>query len=174
MRLGALGAFGLLLGAAACDGGLQPDPICGRGFVGACGTAQFAGALPDSTDAVFVVAFRTLPQTCADLLALPPTFLPFPPFALPRPYSDSVTYELPLPADRYEWVVAVWKKQGSVTFSTADTAIFRVAGDYRNPADTAQRGVVTVPTGGAVGNVDFVVDFGNLRTVPSYVACAAR
>ncbi|HEV8265859.1 MAG TPA: hypothetical protein VGQ06_13000 [Gemmatimonadales bacterium] len=174
MRLGALGAFGVLLGAAACDGGLEPDPVCGRGFVGACGTAHYADTLPDSTDAIFVVAFPTFPQRCADLLAFPPTFRPFPPFALPRPYSDSAAYALPLPADRYEWVVAVWKKQGSVTFSTADTALFRVAGDYRDPADTAQRGVVTVPTGAAVGDIDFVVDFGNLRPVSSYVACASR
>jgi len=39
----------------------------------------------------------------------------------------------------------------------------RVAGYYRNPADTTQPGVVTVPNGAAAGGLDFTADFDNLR-----------
>lgn len=159
------------LAAFACDGGLKPEPICGSGFVGACGMAHYTGTPPASTDAVFLVAFPTYPDSCTDLLRLPPTFRPFPPFELSPPFSDSATYGLPLSPDRYEWIVAVWKDTGAITFTIADTTKFRVAGQYRDPADTTQAGVVTVPSGGAVGDVDFVVDFGNLRPVSDFVAC---
>jgi hypothetical protein len=174
MRLGSLAAVALLVAAAACDGGLQPVPVCARTLVGACGTATFLDTLPDSTDAVFIVAFPTFPQHCDELLTLPPRFRPFPPDELPQPYVDSTTYQLELPPDRYEWVVAVWKKVGTPTLSRQDTAMFRVAGDYRDPADTTQRGVVTIPSGGAVGDVNVRVDFGNLRTVDSFVPCTAQ
>jgi len=159
------------LAAFACDGGLEPQPICGSGFVGACGTAHYTGTPPATTDAVFLVAFPTYPTSCDELLTLPPRFRPFPPFELPLPYIDSAGYGLPLSPDRYEWVVAVWKDTGAITFTIADTAIFRVAGDYRNPADPSQRGAVTVPSGGAIGDVNVVVDFDNLRPVPDVVAC---
>jgi hypothetical protein len=174
MRLGSLAAVAGLVAAAACDGGLQPVPVCSRNLVGACGTARFVDTLPDQTDAVFIVAFPTFPTHCDDLLTFPPTFRPFPPNALPRPYVDSTIYELELPPDQYAWVVAVWKKVGNVTLSRADTAIFRVAGDYRDPSDTTQRGAITVPSGGAVGDVHVRVDFGNLRTVDSFVPCTAQ
>lgn len=163
-----------LAAGAACDQGLEPEPICAPGLVGICGIARFTGTTPDSTEAVFLVAFPTYPQTCADLLALPPKFRPFPPVPLPGPYVDSVVYDVALAPDTYAWVVAVWKKQGPVTFQIADTALFRVAGDYRNPTDTTQRGVVTVPSGGVAGDVDLRVDLGNLHPVSDYVTCAAR
>jgi hypothetical protein len=159
------------LAAFACDGGLEPEPICGSGFVGACGMARFSGTPPATTDAVYLVAFPTFPDSCADLLVFPPKFRPFPPFELPSPYPDSVAYGLEIAPDRYEWVVAVWKDTGTVTFTVADTAIFRVAGYYRDPADTTQPGVVTVPNGGGVGDVNVAVDFDNRRPVSDYVAC---
>jgi len=162
------------LAAFACDGGLEPEPICGSGFIGACGTAHYTGTPPATTDAVFLVAFPTYPTSCSELLTFPPRFRPFPPFELPLPYVDSASYGLPLSPDRYEWIVAVWKDTGAITFTVADTTKFRVAGQYRDPADTTRAGVVTVPSGGAVGGVDVVVDFDTLRSlrpVSDYVAC---
>lgn len=155
---------------AACDGGLEPEAVptsCPAGFVGVCGTIRFRGAIPDSTDNVFVVAYQTFPQTCNDLF----TFRPFPPPAVP--FTDSTAfYTLPLPDGRYEWVLAVWKKLGSLTFSVADTALLREAGHYRDPADTTRPGVVVVSGTGA-DSVDFRVEFDSLRSVSSYfVSCA--
>src|SRR6266496_2463586 len=51
----------------AC-GGLEPEPICAPNLVGLCGTLRFRGTVPDSTDAVFIAAYLTLPQTCSDLI----------------------------------------------------------------------------------------------------------
>jgi hypothetical protein len=67
--------------------------------------------------------------------------------------------------------VAVWKKIGNLTLSPADTALLRVAGYYRNPADTSQPGVVTVPAAAAAGDIDFVADFDNLRPATDFVTC---
>ena len=53
---------------AACGGGLQPEPICAPSLVGLCGTVRFRGAIPDSTDNVFIAAYVTFPQSCADLI----------------------------------------------------------------------------------------------------------
>ncbi|MGH7607902.1 MAG: hypothetical protein ACREME_11240, partial [Gemmatimonadales bacterium] len=104
----------VLLGAATagCDGGLAPEPICASGLVGICGTLRFSGTIPDSTDNVFVVAYATFPQTCDDLFDFQPLFPPA------VPYTDSVAaYSVPLPSGRYAWVLAVWKKQGMLTFT---------------------------------------------------------
>jgi len=154
-----------LAAALACDAGLEPEPVCARGLVGVCGTAHYTGTPPAETEAVFVVAFHTYPQSCADLLALPPNFQPFPPPPLPRPYADSAAYSVPLTAGRYEWFVAVWKKPGTPTFTTNDTSLFRVAGQYP--------GVVTVPPGGAISGIDIVVAFDSLRPVTDFVTCTA-
>lgn len=153
---------------AACDGGLEPEPICAGGLVGICGTLRFSGAIPESTDNVFVVAYPTFPQSCDDLFTFQP---PFPPAV---PYTDSVAaYSVALPAGRYEWVLAVWKKEGTPTFSPADTALLREAGHFRDPADTTRPGAVTVPAGGAAGTIDFRVRFDSLRPVSHYFTCAA-
>jgi hypothetical protein len=156
-----------LAAVLACDAGLEPEPICPRGLVGLCGTLHFRGAIPDSTAAVAVVAYATFPQSCNDLF----TFQPLIPPSVP--YADSVAaYSLPLPPGRYEWVLAVWRKTyPPLTLTVADTAVLREAGHFRNPADTSQPGVVTVPNGGFTGGVDFVVDFDNLRPVSYYFRC---
>jgi hypothetical protein len=153
----------VLAAALACDAGLEPEPVCARGLIGVCGTAHYAATPPAETEAVYIVAFPTYPRTCAELLALPPRFQPFPPAPLPQPYVDSAAYGVPLPAGRYEWLVAVWKKPGSPSFTTSDTALFRVAGEYP--------GVVTVPAGGAAADIDVVVAFDNLRPVTDFVTC---
>jgi len=167
--------FGLaalaVVAALACDGGLQPQPIpteCPAGFVGVCGTVQLKGAIPDSTDGVFVIAYRTFPQTCDEI----PDFVPFPP---PRiPLGDTVaTYTLPLPDGRYEWIVAAWKKIGTLTLTVADTALLREAGFYRDPPGSSTPGAITV-SGTGVDSVDFVVDLDNLHPITDYLTCTVR
>src|SRR6266852_2077861 len=59
----------------ACDEGLKPQTVCPSSFQGICGTVTFRGALPESTDVVYVVAYATFPQTQNDLF----TFQPVPP-----------------------------------------------------------------------------------------------
>lgn len=158
-----------LAALAACDRGLEPEPICVRGFVGVCGTLHFRGTIPPNTDNVFVAAYATFPKTCDDLIANRQPFLPG-----SVPYTDSVApYSVPLLPGTYQWVLAIWKKVGSLTLTRADTALLRVAGYYRNPAD-ASPGVVTVPSGGAAGDIDFVVDFDRLRPATNYVTCTAQ
>ncbi|MGH7531097.1 MAG: hypothetical protein ACREMN_11995 [Gemmatimonadales bacterium] len=159
----ALGAAGT---SAACDGGLAPEPVCARDLIGICGTLRIRGTIPDSTDDLVVVAYPTFPQTCEDLFTFQP---PFPPSV---PYTDSlVPYSLPLQPGSYEWVLAVWKKQGMLTFTVADTALLREAGHYRDPVDTMVPGVVTVPPGAAAGGVDFTVDFDAMHPVSDYFTC---
>ena len=153
---------------AACDGGLQPEPICASTLVGVCGTLRFRGTIPDSTDNVFIAAYATFPQTCTDLINNRRPLIPG-----SVPYTDSVAaYSVPLDPGTYPWLVAVWKKVGALTLSPADTALLRVAGYYRNPADTTQPGAVTVPAGAAAGDVDFTADFDNLRPATDFVSCS--
>jgi hypothetical protein len=147
-----------------CNDGLQPTPICPPDFVGVCGHITFRGTVPDSTDAMYLVAYSVFPQSAADLFS----FKPFPPatLALPPAGDSVVAYSLPLPSDQYQWVLAVWKKVG--TLNPSDTAsadsLLRAAGYYRDPADTTKPGTVTVG-GGGTAHIDFVVDFGNMHTV---------
>jgi hypothetical protein len=160
----------VLAAALACDAGLEPEPVCARGLIGVCGTIRFSGTIPDSTDNVFVAAYATSPVTCNDLIFGRQPFIPS-----SVPYTDSVTpYSISLPANNYEWVLAVWKKVGTLTLSAQDTAILRVAGYYRDPADSTRRGAVTVPASAAVGDVDFRVNFDSLRPATDFVTCAAR
>lgn len=162
--------FLLAVLAAACGGGLEPERICPPSLVGLCGTLRFRGAIPDSTDNVFVAAYVTFPQTCTDLINNRQPFIPG-----SVPYTDSIAqYSVELPPGTYHWVLAVWKKVGTLTLTAADTALLRVAGYYRNPADTTQVGVVTIPTGGTAGNIDFFVALDNLRPATDFVTCTAQ
>jgi hypothetical protein len=166
-RAGAAIAVAGIVMAAACDGGLQPEPVCAPGLVGICGTLRFRGAIPDSTDNVFLAAYLTMPQTCDELIQARRPLLP------PAvPYTDSTAaYSVPLESGAYAWVLAVWKKQGSLTLTAADTALLRVAGFYRAAPDSTQPGTVTVPAGGAAGAVDFRVEFDSLRPATDFVTC---
>ncbi|HTI04595.1 MAG TPA: hypothetical protein VL549_04725 [Gemmatimonadales bacterium] len=167
MRLGAVIVLGLGL---ACGGGLQPEPICAKSLVGVCGTVRFRGTIPDSTDNVFIAAYATFPQTCTDLIDNRRPIIPG-----SVPYTDSLAaYSVELPPDTYHWVLAVWKKVGALKLSPADTAILRVAGYYRSPADSTQPGVVTVPLGASIGDVDFAVNFDSLRPATDFVTCTAQ
>ena len=156
--------------ALACGGGLQPEPICARSLVGVCGTVRFRGTIPDSTDNVFIAAYVTFPQSCTDLINNRRPVIPG-----SVPYTDSIAdYSVALAPDTYHWVVAVWKKVGTLQLSPADTAILRVAGYYRDPADSSRPGSVVVPSGAAVGDVNFVVDFDSLRPATDFVTCTAQ
>ena len=162
-----------VLAALACDGGLAPVAAtggCPSGFVGACGTVTFHGAVPDSTQVVYVVAYASFPQTTTDLL----TFAPLAPPTLDLPGGPgdtTATYRLPLPAGRYEWILAVWKKVGVLSLTNADS-LLREAGYYRNPANPTLPGAVDI-TGG-VDSLDFVVDFNNMHAISFYFPPAAR
>ena len=139
-------AFACILATAfACDGGLEPalqPTTCPANFQGVCGTVTFHGALPESTDVVYVVAYARFPQSQAELFTFQPAIPPQ--LHLPDSTADTLRfYTLPLTAGRYEWVLGVWKKQGTLTFTNADT-LLREAGYYRNPADTSQRGAVNI------------------------------
>lgn len=153
------------LGALACDGGLQPanDP-CPTGI---CGTITITGTVPDSTDGVFVLAYRTFPLTCDDISGFEP--LPPPEISLT---GTTATYTLAIPEERYEWIVAAWKKVGAFTFTAADTVILREAGFYRDPANPSLPGAVTA-SGGTDG-IDFAVDLDNLHPITDYLTCAVR
>jgi hypothetical protein len=155
---------------AACGGGLEPEPVCAPTLVGACGRLQFRGTIPDSTDNVFIAAYLTFPQTCSELITNRRPVIPG-----SVPYTGSAaTYSVELQPGTYHWLLAVWKKVGNLTLSNADTALLRVAGYYRNPADTTQPGVVTVPTGARADSINFVVNFDNLRPATDFVTCTAQ
>ncbi len=157
-----------LVAAAGCNEGLSPTPACPGGFVGICGTATVRGTLPDSTQGLFIVAYTTFPESIQALL----TFQPLPPPAvLPPPSGDSTLfYTLPLPSGRYEWVLAVWQKQGTLKpdFSNADS-LFREAGFYKDAGDTTSHGSgIVVVDGTATDSIDFVIDFGDMHRICTY------
>lgn len=164
----------LLLGCTiTCDGGLQPvleSGACPSGFTGACGTVTFRGAIPDSTDVVYVVAYQQFPQSSGDLLFFQPT--PPPALALPSgPGDTTASYQLPLPPGQYEWILAVWKKVGQLSLTNADT-LLREAGFYRDPSNPSQPGVLDVVT--HRDSIDFVVDFDNMHPVSFYFPSVRR
>jgi len=146
--------------ALACNQGLEPSlagGVCPPDHVGICGSVKIRGAIPESTEYVLVVAFEEFPQSAGDLFS-------FRPDAPPKlALGDTVaSYRLPLPAGRYEWILAVWKKVGVITPMNADT-LLREAGFYRDPNDPDVAGVVDVS--GGQSNVDFVVDFTDMHPV---------
>lgn len=150
--------------ALACDGGLAPQPVCPPGFIGVCGTVTFRGALPDSTDVVYIVAYATFPTTQNDLFTFQPSS---PPKLLLDSAARAVpqSYTLQLPPGTYQWVLAAWKKQGALSPQNADS-LLREAGFYRDPTDTTKAGVIIVS--GTTTRVDFLVDFTNMHPVSYY------
>jgi hypothetical protein len=170
-RIAVVGMVAASVGGAC--GGLEPEsipPICAPSLVGLCGTVRFRGTIPDSTNNVFIAAYITLPQTCTDLINNRRPVIPG-----SVPYTDSAAaYSVALSPGTYQWVLAVWKKVGTLTLSPADTALLRVAGYYRSLTDSTQPGLVTVPTGPAVRDIDFVVNFDSLRPATDFVTCTAQ
>ena len=170
-----IAVVGMVVGGVtvACNGGLEPEsipPICAPSLVGLCGTVRFRGTIPDSTDNVFIAAYLNFPQTCTELINNRRPVIPG-----SVPYRDSAAaYSVALSPGTYQWVLAVWKKMGTLTLSPSDTALLRVAGYYRSPTDSTQRGVVTVPSGPALRDIDFVVNFDSLRPATDFVTCTAQ
>jgi hypothetical protein len=150
----------LVLALLACNDGLHPVPApttCPQGFTGICGHVTFQGTLPDSTQAVYVVAYHTFPQSRDSLFTFQPSLI----LLQKLPLDSTIAfYTVPLSSGRYEWVVAVWVKQG-FTLANADSTL-REAGYYRDPADTTLPGVVNVYTQGT-DSIDFVIDFDHMN-----------
>src|SRR3989454_145593 len=115
---------------AACHEGLQPTPTCPPGFVGICGLVTVLVPLPDSlkdtTEAVFIVAYKSFPTAPESLF----NFLPLPPPTVPTSPS-TYPYSLKVPNGRYEWVLAVWKRKGTLTTQSADS-LLREVGFYKD------------------------------------------
>lgn len=154
---------------AGCGGGLEPEPASTACPSGICGTVRFRGAVPDSTDYVRVVVYRTLPTTPGELIL-------FAGFSDPLPLGvDSAFYtccvSLLSPAT-YAWVLVVWKKLGTLDFATAP-ALLREIGSYRDPADTSLLGSVTVPSTGGAPRIDIIADFGKMRSISDFFPPAA-
>jgi hypothetical protein len=156
--------------ALACNEGLTPHATCPPDFEGICGTVTFRGMPPESTDVVYVVAYATFPQSLNDLFS-------FSPASPPTLVLDSAsraspqTYTLPIPNGSYAWVLAAWKKQGTLSPQTADS-LLREAGYYRDPADTSLPGTVVV--NGRTTGIDFVIDFTNMHPVSFYFPPLSR
>jgi hypothetical protein len=139
---------------------------CPRGLVGICGTVTFRGRVPDSTAGVYVVAYPRFPTGLTALL----TFVPLVPQALPLSGDSTTFYSVPLPNGRYEWVVAAWRKQGTLAldYSNADS-LFREAGFYRDGIDTTAHGsgIVTV-NGTGTDSINVIVDFNTMHPISYY------
>src|SRR2546427_2165767 len=156
MSLRVCGAAAVVVAATlACNKGLEPAlarTSCPEGLVGGCGTVSFFGPPRDSTAKVFIVAFDTSPKSQNDLFKFKPQ--PTPP-NLPLGGAPFF-YTLPVPAGRYEWVLAVWQKQGTLTPTNADTML-RETGFYRDKADPTKPGGVVAPGGTRRDSSGFLV-----------------
>ena len=155
--------------ATGCNGGLQQiaaPTTCPTGLVGICGTVTFRGPIPDSTAGVYIVAYPTFPRGPNDLLR----FVPVLPQSLPLP-GDSITFfAVSIPNGRYEWVLAAWRKQGTLLpdFSNADS-LFREAGFYRDGADTTVHGTgIVVVNGTGTDSINVIVDFTTMHPISYY------
>jgi hypothetical protein len=150
--------------ALACNEGLMPGPTCPSDYQGICGTVTFRGALPESTDVVYVVAYAAFPRSVNDLFSFRPT-------SPPLLHLDSAAcakpqlYALPLANGTYQWVLAAWKKQGTLSLQNADS-LLREAGYFHDAADTTHPGGVVV--NGRTTGIDFVVDFTAMHPVSFY------
>src|SRR6266702_1744276 len=92
---------------------------------------------------------------------------PFPPPTVPT-NNSTYAYTLQVPSGRYEWVLAVWKKKGTLTTQSADS-LLREVGFYRDDGDTTTHGsgIVTVD-GAAADSIDFAIDFNNMHRICTY------
>jgi hypothetical protein len=150
----------LVAATLACNGGLQPTPAT----PGIGGTVTYRGAVPDSTQAVYVVAYHTFPHSRDSLFTFQPPVQSLQQLPLG---VGAAPYSIPVESGRYAWVVAVWVKRG-FTLANADSTL-RETGYYRDPADTTRPGVVNVLTQPA-SSIDFVIDFGHMRPPCRYYA----
>jgi len=168
MRLAVATAL-LLPFALGCDGGLKPEIASTYCSTGICGTIQFRGAVPDSTEWVRVVVYPSIPTATDQLLT-------FAGFSDVLPLGvDSAFYSCciaPLAPGQYGWVLVVWKKLGALNVTTAPD-LLREVGAYQDPADTTRFGTVIVPGGGGIGRIDIIADFGKMRSIADFFPPAA-
>ncbi|HKW39770.1 MAG TPA: hypothetical protein VJN39_00850 [Gemmatimonadales bacterium] len=146
----ALAAFAAVV--LACNDGLHPITCSGI-----CGTVTFSGTAPESTQAVYIVAYHTFPHSRDSLFNFRPplgALQPLPLGGLPT------FYDIPVEPGRYEWVLAVRVQQG-FNVGNADSTL-REAGYYRDPTDTTQPGVVVVASAPA-DSINFLVDFAHMH-----------
>ena len=147
---------------AACNEGLQPTPLCPKSSPKICGIVTFQGTAPGNTDAVYIVAYQTFPQSKNDLFNFQPPLAELRKLPLDR---ASTAYSVAVPKGRYAWVLAAWVDT-AFTLATADTTL-REAGFYRDAVDPTQPGVVIV-NDTATESIDFVIDFGNMHRMCEY------
>lgn len=156
-----LAATALGIAVLACNGGLEPITRCAP-VAQICGSLTFRGTVPDSTEWVRVVAYRIMPTTRTELFT-------FSGPSDPLPYRNpSAEYRLPLSPGTYAWVLAVWKKLGTLAPDGSNAEdLLREAGSYLDPADPTRFGPVTVPASGKTG-INIVVDFDNMHRVSDF------
>ena len=154
--------------ALACDGGLKPEPAFANCPSGICGTVHFRGVVPESTQWVRVVVYANIPTSVTQLTS-------FAGFSDVLPLgADSAFYSCcltSLPPGTYRWVLIVWQKVGALSQVTAPD-LLREVGAYQDPADTTQFGTVVVQSGGGVGGVDMVADYGKMRSISDFFPAA--
>jgi hypothetical protein len=142
-----------VIGVAAlggCPSGIEPVPFQGIG-----GTISFVGDVPDNTDWVRLIVYRSTPQDSAD-------FLGFVAFTDTLPLARTNTpYLLGLEAEEYGWLPLVWKEKDA----DLSAGSLRVLGWYTaggGPFDPPAS--VTVESGKETDEVDLVGDFDNMLT----------
>ena len=142
-------AIGLAL-LLACSDGIEPVP-----FQGISGQVTFLGEVPDSTEWVRLVIYRTLPEDSLQLLNFAAFSDTFP---LARPSSP---YLMQLQAGDYAWLPIVWKKRDV----PLGAAALRVMGWYSvsgAPFDSVQ--AVTVESEAETGEINLIGDFRTMLT----------
>ncbi|HSG81375.1 MAG TPA: hypothetical protein VLC48_03920 [Gemmatimonadota bacterium] len=144
-----LPALGLAL-CLACSDGIEPVP-----FQGISGQVTFLGEVPDSTEWVRLVIYRTLPRDSLQLLS----FVAFSDtFPLDQP---STPYFMELQAGEYAWLPLVWKKKDAPLAPEA----LRVMGWYSAggaPFDSVR--LVTVETESETAEINLIGDFRTMLT----------
>ncbi len=136
--------------ALACSDGLEPVP-----FQGISGQVTFLGEIPDSTDWVRLVIYRTLPEDSLDLLNFVAFTDTLPLAGLAPPYI------MGLGTGDYAWLPVIWKKK-DLPLSVES---LRVIGWYTAgaaPFDTPV--AVTVLEQEETDGINIIGDFGTLLT----------
>ena len=117
------------------------------------GKVTFLGTWPDSTAEVRVAVYGEYPPSnfFADLRA----------FSDPLPLeTPACEYTVSLPPGTYEWVIVVWRKEG--TFWGPESLI----GTYCAGSDTTRPGAVTVVAGEELGGINITADFDRRGVLP--------
>lgn len=157
--------------ALGCDGGLKPEIASTNCPTGICGTVHFRGVVPESTEYVRVVVYAFVPRTANELTAFAGFSDVLPIGADSAFYACCITR---LPPGPYGWVLVVWKKKSVALLDVTNAAaLLREMGSYRDPADSTRFGTVAVPSGGGVGGIDIIADYGRMHSISDFFPPAA-